>query len=311
MVACMEHTAAYIAETKATQIIETVSVSEIISSWQSDFGIDVARLFVGVDKLHLRKDAAGGQLEFHPPIEGDEAFYQDLRKFDWYHPPTKKEFSAAATYHRSGEKVIDVGAGAGGFAAHVPRRLYRGLETDDQAVRAGIANGLDILNADMATYLASGQFEAAGLVTAFQVLEHVRASHEFISGLSDLACVGGRVAIGVPDAQSYVADLPDFMLNAPPHHLTWWTEDALAAAMIRAGLKPLATHRFSVEPWERQLWWMARLANLARPDGLGRFGAKLRARKVASYLGSWVLQKLPIPKTALGSTLLMIAEKPA
>lgn len=291
------------------ETLQTVPVSDIIASWKSDFRIDVARLFEGVDELSFRRDPATGRMFFDPPIEGDARFYQALREFDWYHPATKQEFATAARWHSAGEPVLDIGAGACGFAAHVPHEDYIGLETDDAAVRAAREAGLGVHNSDMAAFLASGQADPAGLVTAFQVLEHVADPDGFIAGMVRLARPGGHVAIGVPDAGSYVADLPDFMLNAPPHHLTWWTESALEQAMMAAGLRIKAVCRFEVEPWEKQLWWMAQLARLARPDSAARFGAALRARKVASFLGSWVLQVLPIPKRARGSTLLMIGEK--
>ncbi len=290
-------------------VVEAVPARDIIASWQSDFGIDVAHLFEGVETLELIEDAATGRLGFYPPIEGDAAFYQALRKFDWYHPPTKEEFAAAAKWLQVGERVTDIGAGAADFAAHVPAEDYLGLETDPAAVAAATANGTPVLNMDMATYRTAPEFRPAGLVTAFQVLEHVPVPDRFVSEMVSLTKADGHVAIGVPDAGSYVADLPDFMLNAPPHHLTWWTEDALAATMKGAGLSIEAVYRFHVEPWERQLWWMAKLANIARSDGLGRFGAKLRARKVASYLGAWALQIIPIPKAARGSTLLMIGRR--
>lgn len=297
------------AQQTATEIVETVSSADLVKSWQSDFGIDVAHLFEDVPEIALLKDNKTGRLSFYPAVEGDPAFYQALRAFDWYHPPSKDEFAAAASYHRPGELIIDVGAGAGGFAAHVPRPLYRGLETDSEAVKAAHAKGLNLVHSDMAEHLASEYFQPAGLVTAFQVLEHVRDPDMFLHELVALADKGGRVVVGVPDAGSYVADLPDFMLNAPPHHLTWWTGTALRDSLQTAGLRILETHRFKVEPWERQLWWMSKLARLARPEKMSRLGAKLRTRKVASYLGSWALQKCPIPKTARGSTLLMVAEK--
>ena len=295
--------------TDVPSVSETVLAEDIIASWQSDFGIDVARLFEGVEALELVQDQRAGRLSFYPPIEGDAAFYQALRKFDWYHPPTKEEFAAAAKWLQHGDRVTDIGAGAAGFAAHVPAEDYLVLETDGAAVAAAIANSTLVLNMDMAAYRGAPEFRSAGLVTAFQVLEHVAAPDRFVSEMASLTKPGGHVAIGVPDAGSYVADLPDFMLNAPPHHLTWWTEDALAATMKGAGLSIEAVYRFGVEPWERQLWWMAKLANIARSDGLGRFGAKLRARKVASYLGAWALQIVPIPKAARGSTLLMIGRR--
>lgn len=296
-------------ELHGEKLIETIPVRDIVASWKSDFGIDVARLFSGLDEIYLLEDSDSGRLSFSPMVEGDACFYQDLRRFDWYHPATKEEFAAAASYYRAGERVIDIGAGAGGFAGHVPADAYCGLETDGVAVAAAVSQGLNIIEADMASFIAAEAFQPAGLVTAFQVLEHVRDPDLFVAELAKLARPGGRIAVGVPDAESYVADLPDFMLNAPPHHLTWWTQKALAMTLERAGLCVVDVHRFRVEPWERQLWWMAQLAKIARPDGLGRFGKRLRGRKVASFLGAWMLQRLPISRQARGSTLLMVAEK--
>lgn len=305
----MQHLPISEAIPETEEILESLSVGELIASWQSDFKIDVKRLFIGLETLHLLKNRQTGRLSFYPAVEGDAAFYQDLRRFEWYHPATKEEFATAANYYRAGERVLDIGAGAGGFAGHVERDLYCGLETDRAAASAGRGKGLNIINADMASFMAADNFQTAGLVTAFQVLEHVQTPDVFVKEMTMLTCVGGRVAIGVPDAGSYVADLPDFMLNAPPHHLTWWTERALGATMEQAGLRIIGVHRFGVEPWERQLWWMAKFARLARPEGLGRFGASSRGRKVVSFLGSWAVQKLPIPSQARGSTLLMIGEK--
>ncbi|MEO9970152.1 MAG: class I SAM-dependent methyltransferase [Hyphomonadaceae bacterium] len=289
-------------------VIETIQVADIIASWKSDFGIDVAHLFAGVDGLNVVQDPMTGRLGFYPPIEGDAGFYQALRKFDWYHPPHKEEFAAAAAWHQAGEPVLDIGAGDADFSNYIPHQDYRGLELDGAAVAKAKASRLDVRDLSMRDYLASKEFAPAGLVAAFQVLEHVADPDGFISDMAAMTRTGGRVAIGVPDAGSYVADLPDFMLNAPPHHLTWWTEAALEAAMMRAGFEIEAVYRFAVEPWERQLWWMAKLAKLGRGDQAARFGAELRARKVASYIGSWVLQILPIPKTVRGSTLLMIGK---
>ncbi len=296
-------------EQARTEIVERVSTAELVASWQSDFGVDVARLFEGIDELALVRDVETGLLSFYPAIEGDAAFYQAMRTFDWYHPPHKEEFATAAQYHQHGERVLDVGAGEAGFARYVPDAAYRGLETDPQAAQAATLRGLNVLDWDMQTYLASEAFQAAELVTAFQVLEHASDPAGFVRDMAAMACAGGRVAIGVPDVRSYVADLPDFMLNAPPHHLTWWTEEALGAVMAQAGLRVCGVHRFAVEPWERQLWWMAKLARLGKRAQTSRFGAALRARKVASFLGSWGLQFWPIPAAARGSTLLMIGEK--
>lgn len=291
-------------ETPRGTILETIAAADIVETWQRDFGIDVARLFRNVATVDLVEDAATGRIGFRPAITGDPAFYAALRKFRWYHPASKAEHEAAARWLQDGERVIDVGAGLGGFSAHVPRRQYLGLETDPDAVAACTAKGLTVLELDLQA--AIGAVEPGGMVTAFQVLEHVADADAFLAGMIALTGPGGRIAIGVPDAASYIADLPDFVLNAPPHHVSWWTEAALRGLFERAGLKVLAAERFRVEPWERQIWWMAKLSGKAGPR---RFGRQLRTRKVLAYAGSLGLQVLPVPGSARGATLLMVGER--
>ncbi|MEO0881215.1 MAG: class I SAM-dependent methyltransferase [Pseudomonadota bacterium] len=294
---------------RKTEELETIPAADLIRSWQSDFSIDTGHLFSGIETIRMVRDTDTGIVAFDPPVLGDAAFYNALRAFKWYHPPTKEEYAEAASWHRPSDRIIDVGAGHGGFADHVPQNQYFGLETDPQAVSNCKSRGLNVLNASMADYRDRPDAMSADLVTAFQVLEHVSAPDLFIDDMASLASPGGRLVIGVPDAESYVSDLPDFMLNAPPHHITWWTEASLTGLLKSKGMQILAVQRFRVEPWERQLWWMAWVARIARPKDGQRFGSGMRARKVVSYILSLLLQIIRPPRTACGSTLLVIAEK--
>ncbi|MEM9669360.1 MAG: class I SAM-dependent methyltransferase [Pseudomonadota bacterium] len=293
------------------EVIEVVSCAELVKSWKSDFGIDVARLFQGVEQLHMVRNRKTGIVQFDPPILGDARFYKDLRSFKWYHPDAKEEFNAAAADYVPGQQVIDVGAGHGDFAGHVKGQDYLGLETDPEAVADCVARGLNVLPMTMAEHLSRGDSKRADLTTAFQVLEHVAEPDVFLGQMVDLTKPGGCVVIGVPDADSYVSDLPDFMLNAPPHHITWWTEDALVGLMAEKGLAILDVRRFKLEPWERQLWWMAKFARLLSRSNVSKFGSPHRMRKVASFVLSFGAQILPLPQSATGSTLLAIAAKPS
>ncbi|MEL7130564.1 MAG: class I SAM-dependent methyltransferase, partial [Pseudomonadota bacterium] len=243
----MNHFSSVHAGAAEYDIVETLRVADLVESWRQDFKIDVARLFEGIETLHLVRDLETGVMRFDPPVLGDARFYQALRSFDWYHPATKEEFAAAAGWAHPGEPIIDIGAGDGGFAAHVPKEQYLGLETDPDAVAACRAKGLDIRSTSIEDILQQIGPGYAGLVTAFQVLEHVSDPSTFISDMVSLVRPGGRVAIGVPDAGSYVANLPDFMLNGPPHHLTWWTEASLESLMTRHGLTIRSVNRFEVE----------------------------------------------------------------
>lgn len=294
------------------ELVETISPAALTDSWRQDFGIDVSRFFRGVHEIHLLRDIDTGQLVFDPPIEGDAAFYQALRDYKWYHPQRKTEHQLAASWYKanvpSGGGVLDVGAGIGLFAkvlGHVP---YIGLETDPDTISRARIQGLNLIDMDIEAYARSEHTHPVAMTTAFQVLEHVSDPDRFVSGMVSATRPGGFVVIGVPNAETYLQHLPDFMLNAPPHHVSWWTKTALTALMERSGLTICATYECALEPWERQIWWMAQVSNwLGKPSA--RFGCRLRARKIVAYLFSAALQWLPLSSKTKGSTLLMIGQK--
>ena len=292
-----------------TDCLEPVPAADFVRAWKQDFGIETAHLFENVDAIELTRDAETGHMRFEPSILGDASFYQALRRFKWYHPVRKLEHVHAGRLASPGDLVLDIGAGVGDFARYLDQVGYIGLESDPDAVEAGQQSGRDLRPIDMATWRALDMFRPADLVTAFQVLEHVSEPQSFLTEMVACLSQDGRLVIGVPDAESYVADLPDFMLNAPPHHVTWWTEAALRELLDRAGMKVDAVTRFPVEPWEYQLWWMAKASNCLPGQKERRFGRALRWRKILSFCLSWPLQWMPPPAGANGSTLLVQASR--
>ncbi len=73
-------------------------------------------------------------------------------------------------------------------------------------------------------------------VCAFQVVEHVNSPIGFGAEMTRAAKPGGLIIVGVPYVPSAMTRIPNFLLNAPPHHLTWWTNEGLAALAARCGL---------------------------------------------------------------------------
>ncbi len=289
--------------------LQRISTRDLVRAWRQDFGIDVAALFTGVDDLNLQRDAETGIISFEPKVLGDAAFYQALRRFKWYHPSRKLEHAHAAASIPHGARVLDIGAGNGDFAGYLSGASYLGLESDVEAVQTAQAMGRHLRALSMAEWCAADAFYPADIVSAFQVLEHVDDPKRFIEEMARCAAPQGRIILGVPDAESYIADLPDFMLNAPPHHVSWWTEAAVRNLIEAAGLEVARVTRFPVEPWEYQLWWMARFAKALPGHVSGAFGARHRWRKIVSFCLSWPLQWRAPKGSARGSTLLLEATK--
>ncbi len=73
-------------------------------------------------------------------------------------------------------------------------------------------------------------------VCAFQVIEHVAKPAQLFAEMAAAAKPGGRVIIGVPHVPSAMSRIPNFLLNAPPHHLTWVEQTGAPSASAAGGL---------------------------------------------------------------------------
>ncbi len=295
------------------EILETIAAADLLAAWRRDFGIDVGPLFDGVETLRLCRDPATLRIYFDPPIAGTPAFYGQLHSFDWYRPVAKAEHRFASGCIGPADRVLDIGAGEGAFADFVAGADYKGLEFDSGSVRQGRLLGRDLSDqppSRLAAEIDTGREPGFTVVTAFQVLEHLAEPDDFL--VTALRCLapGGRLILGLPDAESYLSALPDFVLNAPPHHLTWWSDAALGRLLRRQGLRDIEFRRFPVEPWERRLWWMARTARFIGGGQGPRFGRSLRRRKACSWLAAGLLQAIAPPADARGATLVAVARKP-
>lgn len=227
-------------------------------------------------------DKSGLQF-FHPIVTGDEGLYAQLRRKPWYQQPDKWEFREAAAWLAPGDDVLDLGAGGEAFGAFVAPARYTAFDPF-----AG-------------TPPPQGCFDA---VCAFQVLEHVADPLAFVTEAKARLKPGGRLFLGVPNRESYLARLRDFPLDLPPHHVTRWSRRALETLAERAGLQVEALAESSLEPWETPLYWMAQLeARLPQPAE----GRSRSSRIVAYFVARGLSVVLPRPRTAKGGTLLLRA----
>jgi hypothetical protein len=107
--------------------------------------------------------------------------------------------------------------------------------------------------------------------------------------------------------------IPYFALNAPPHHLSWWSEDAMAALAGRLGLAVEEIRLLPPVQAQPLIHWMGRLAPIKAPPGGPWFAPRRSwyASLAASYLlGRLAAALLPLPRNAAPMFVLLIARKP-
>ncbi|MDB5315445.1 MAG: methyltransferase type 11 [Rhodospirillales bacterium] len=237
-------------------LVQVVGAKLLRALWRHSFGLTPAVLPERGEFTLWRSPC--GLMFFAPPIEGDAAFYEALYvKLDApavirRGAPTRPEYLAAARHVRARDTVLDVGAGPGAFAELVPQAQVTAL--DPHAAAGG-----GILRETAAAH-AARLGEAYDVVTAFQVIEHVADPLALTRAM--LACLkpGGLLILGAPLWPSPMTAIPNFCLNAPPHHLSWWSASAMRELAVRLGLEVRELALLPASPGQMLIHWMGVLA---------------------------------------------------
>ena len=252
---------------------------------------------------------------FAPAEEGDGAFYEALyRRLDAggrvrAAGRDRAEYPHAAVRIRPGDAVLEVGAGAGAFARLIPEARYVGLDPNPAAY-AGLE--AEIRAESLADHAAmhEGCYDAA---CAFQVIEHVADPLRLAADMLRCLKPGGLLMLGAPIWPSAMTAIPDFVFNAPPHHLSWWSEGAMRALADRLGLAVEALLPLAPVAAQPLIHWMGRLAPIKAPPEGPWFAARrswYASLAAAFLLGRAVSALLPLPRHAAPIFVLLVARKP-
>ena len=107
--------------------------------------------------------------------------------------------------------------------------------------------------------------------------------------------------------------IPNFCLNAPPHHLSWWNEAALRALAAMAGLVVREVALLPAAPGQPLIHWMGRLAPFKAPPDGPYFAPRTSwyASLLAAYWAGRIVA--PIRRISPASAphfVLLVAQKP-
>lgn len=191
---------------------------------------------------------------FDPSYTGDQNFYRDLQKFDWYYKDDKEEYHYAKQFIKKKDNVLEIGSGRGAFSKLLPTKKYLGLEFSEGASELAAKDGIDVRSQSIEEH-ATQHREEYDVVCSFQVLEHTSDPKSFIQGAIDCLKPGGKLILTVPCEDSFLGYIQDFALNMPPHHVTKWSIKTLKHVQEQYGVKVADIYQESLNPFHIE-WYL-------------------------------------------------------
>lgn len=213
---------------KPAEHVKAIPTGMIVDLYKEDTGIDVSEYFMGMQQIDIYKCQQTGYRFYYPlTLAGNDLFYEQLQKYDWYYADWKWDYDAALPFIKSGSKVLDIGCGSGNFLVKLKTDKAcdcTGLEFNDKAIEAGRRKGLTVHKEFVQEYAAKHKNEF-DFVCFFQVLEHISDIDSFMLAAIECLKPGGKLIICVPNNNPYFIGYFEYhSLNMPPHHMGLWNE---------------------------------------------------------------------------------------
>jgi SAM-dependent methyltransferase len=292
--------------------VQWVTTRLLTDLWAKVFTADATSSFAGLKRFGLWQSPTGLYF-FDPPCEGDHTFYAGLhralrRRRLYRADAVREEFLLAAKRIPEGARVLDVGCGNGRFRRCVADTDYTGLDPYFEAEAAHAS----VRNESLEQHLveSAGSYDA---VCAFQVIEHLRDPKAFFASMVEAAKPGGLIFIGAPHVPSAFTRIPNYVVNAPPHHLTWWTREAMGELAAGAGAMVESVENVPWGPADAAIYWMERFSPIKCSDAFYRGSARWHAAAVTGLVAGILVGRVigpPKRTTDEGAGLLMTARRP-
>ena len=278
-------------------LLEKIPTDSLIEMYQKKIGDSIHSEFADVREIGFYHCVESDLKFFYPMVTGSELFYEKLQQIDWYYLDEKKEYQYAAGYIRESDEVLEIGCGKGAFAEKIAAKSYIGLEFSRQAQALAAEKNIKVLTESIEQH-AANHSEQYSVVCSFQVLEHVAEIHSFVEASVECLKPGGLLIYTVPSADSFVASIKNYVLNMPPHHLSWWSDKSLYHISELFGLKVVDAHHEKLADIHKQ--WYSYSILIKALENITKYKSNkllidrslpYRLMSIASVLGSKLLEK--------------------
>ena len=291
------------------KLISRVNVIELVKLYKS-IDIDISQYFTNIDNLDYIYDQEKQIYEFMPKICGDSKFYSALNNKISYYDDEKFEFIYASKILKRDSKILDIGCGEGAFANHIPDDcFYLGTDFSVHAQHKKGTNKLLTNKLLSEIYSEKGQF--FDIITIFQVIEHVANPYELINDALKLLKPNGRIIITAPNAESYLGNSYNNILDYPPHHVSRWDTRSMKTLSSSFNLSDQKIKFESLRKEHARYYMHQKLLNIFFKGDNIPMRTDLKFRLISKIL--WIIAYIIKPRNSRskikGHTILLDAKK--
>jgi 2-polyprenyl-3-methyl-5-hydroxy-6-metoxy-1,4-benzoquinol methylase len=229
-------------------------------------------------------------------------FHEDMAR----QHAAREDFSYAAGFIEPGQRVLDVGCGTGAFARSIAQARYQGI--DAHADRYATGTGILAETVEQHADSHGGQYDA---VCSFHVIEHVTDPLAMAASMVRCLRPGGLLILAAPLWPSSLTEIPNFVLNAPPNHLTWWNPGAFAALAANFGLEIVSNGTVQASPPHSLIHWIAKMSPVKTSDRYYRHAWPWHLSLLAGYVLAIIARRFAIlPRITKPIDAVLVARKP-
>lgn len=148
-------------------------------------------------------------------------------------------------------RLLDLGCGQGDFLVEAAAAHWQatGMEFSEAAVSLCRQRGLEVIQGASAAHaLSDRRFD---VVTAFEVLEHLRSPGDLLSDAATLLERGGLMYLTTPNFNALLRHLErnSFAPISYPDHLCFFTPASLRQLAARHGFRVASLQTSGLDPW--------------------------------------------------------------